>query len=228
MLVPDFMELISSRLKITELDGIPLMIIKSFPLNIWDRIIKRLFDIFTSFLILTIISPIFTVLALLVKLTSKGPVFYKQERVSIDGGKFNMLKFRSMRTDAEADGTPMFASKDDNRYSPIGLFLRKYSLDELPQFLNVLKGDMSIVGPRPEREYFINIMKESVNKYLERHRVKCGITGWAQVNGLRGSESSMQTRIEYDIYYIENWSLVFDIKIILKTLKEMFFSKSAF
>jgi len=228
MLVPDFMELISSRLKITELDGIPLMIIKSFPLSIWDRIIKRLFDIFTSLIILTIISPIFTVLALLVKFTSKGPVFYKQERVSIDGGKFNMLKFRSMRTNAEADGTPKFASKDDNRYSPIGLILRKYSLDELPQFLNVLKGDMSIVGPRPEREYFINIMKDSVSKYLERHRVKCGITGWAQVNGLRGSESSMQTRIEYDIYYIENWSLVFDIKIILKTIKEMFFSKSAF
>lgn len=228
MLVPDFMELISSRLKITEIDGIPLMIIKSFPLSIWDRILKRLFDIFTSLIILTAISPVFTILALLVKFTSKGPVFYKQERVSIDGSKFNMLKFRSMRIDAEADGTPKFASKDDNRYSPVGLFLRKYSLDELPQFLNVLKGEMSIVGPRPEREYFINIMKDSVNKYLERHRVKCGITGWAQVNGLRGSESSMQTRIEYDIYYIENWSLVFDIKIILKTLKEMFFSKSAF
>lgn len=228
MLVPDFMELISSRLKISEIDGIPLMIIKSFPLSIWDRIVKRIFDISASLFILIMISPIFTILALLVKFTSKGPVFYKQERVSIDGSKFDMLKFRSMRTDAEADGTPKFASKDDNRYSPIGLFLRKYSLDELPQFLNVLKGDMSIVGPRPEREYFINIMKDSVNKYLERHRVKCGITGWAQVNGLRGSESSMQTRIEYDIYYIENWSLVFDIKIILKTLKEMFFSKSAF
>ncbi|MFZ4590602.1 MAG: undecaprenyl-phosphate glucose phosphotransferase [Ignavibacteria bacterium] len=228
MLVPDFIELISSRLKITEIDGIPLMIIKSFPLSIWDRIIKRLFDLFTSLMILTLISPIFILLAILVKFTSKGPVFYKQERVSVDGGKFNMLKFRSMRTDAEADGTPKFASKHDNRYSPVGLFLRKYSLDELPQFLNVLKGDMSIVGPRPEREYFINIMKDSVSKYLERHRVKCGITGWAQVNGLRGSESSMQTRIEYDIYYIENWSLVFDIKIILKTVKEMFFSKSAF
>ena len=139
-----------------------------------------------------------------------------------------MLKFRSMKIDAEADGTPKFASKHDNRHTPIGTYLRKFSLDELPQFLNVLGGDMSIVGPRPEREYFINIMKDTVNKYLERHRVKCGITGWAQVNGLRGSESPMQTRIEYDIYYIENWSLVFDIKIILKTLKEMFFSKSAF
>ncbi|MFA5011518.1 MAG: undecaprenyl-phosphate glucose phosphotransferase [Ignavibacteria bacterium] len=228
MLVPDFMELISSRIKITELHGIPLMIIKTFPLSAWDRIVKRLFDIFASLFLLIMISPILVFIALLIKLTSKGPVFYKQERVSIDGSKFDMLKFRSMKIDAEADGTPKFASKHDSRHTSIGTYLRKFSLDELPQFLNVLRGDMSIVGPRPEREYFINIMKNTVNKYLERHRVKCGITGWAQVNGLRGSESPMQTRIEYDIYYIENWSLVFDIKIILKTLKEMFFSKSAF
>ena len=111
---------------------------------------------------------------------------------------------------------------------PIGRLLRRFSLDELPQFINVLKGEMSIVGPRPEREYFINIMKDSVKKYLERHRVKCGVTGWAQVNGLRGANTSMQTRIDYDIYYIENWSIAFDIKIIIKTLKEMFFSKEAF
>ncbi|MCE1164974.1 MAG: undecaprenyl-phosphate glucose phosphotransferase [Bacteroidetes bacterium] len=228
MLVPDFNELITSRLKISEIDGIPFMVIKSFPLNVWDRMVKRIFDILASLFILTAISPIMIILSLLVKLTSKGPLFYKQERVSLDGRKFSMLKFRSMRIDAEADGKPRFASKDDNRYTPIGLFIRKYSLDELPQFINVLTGDMSIVGPRPEREYFINIMKESVDKYLERHRVKCGITGWAQVNGLRGSETSMQARIDYDIYYIENWSLVFDIKIILKTIKEMFFSKSAF
>lgn len=228
MLVPDFNEVITSRLKISEIDGIPFMIIKSFPLNVWDRAVKRMFDIFASLFILTGISPFFILFSLLVKMTSKGPLFYKQERVSLDGRKFNMLKFRSMKIDAEADGKPRFASKDDNRYTPVGLFIRKYSFDELPQFLNVLKGDMSIVGPRPEREYFVNIMKESVSKYLERHRVKCGITGWAQVNGLRGSETSMQARIDYDIYYIENWSLVFDIKIILKTIKEMFFSKSAF
>ncbi len=228
MLVPDFNELITSRLNISEIDGIPFMVIKSLPLNVWDRMVKRIFDIFASLFIITAISPVLIVLSLLVKLTSKGPLFYRQERVSLDGRKFDMLKFRSMRIDAEADGKPRFASKDDDRYTPIGLFIRKYSLDELPQFFNVLKGDMSIVGPRPEREYFINIMKESVDKYLERHRVKCGITGWAQVNGLRGSETSMQARIDYDIYYIENWSLVFDIKIILKTIKEMFFSKSAF
>jgi exopolysaccharide biosynthesis polyprenyl glycosylphosphotransferase len=228
MLVPDFTEVIISKLKIREIDGIPFMILKSMPLSVWDRILKRLFDIFASLFILIAISPVFTVLALLVKFTSKGPLFYRQERVSLDGVKFDMLKFRSMRVDAEADGVPRFASKDDDRYTSIGLFIRKYSLDELPQFLNVLKGDMSIVGPRPEREYFINIMKQEVNKYLERHRVKSGITGWAQVNGLRGAETSMEARTEYDIYYIENWSLVFDIKIIFKTIKEMFFSKSAF
>ena len=166
-------------------------------------------------------------LSLIVKLTSKGPLFYKQERVSIDGKKFEMLKFRSMRIDAEKSG-PQMTTVNDDRYTPIGKFLRKYSLDELPQFLNVLKGEMSIVGPRPEREHFINTMKDTINKYLERHRVKSGITGWAQVNGLRGTDTPLQTRIEYDIYYIENWSLVFDIKIIIKTIKEMFFSKTAF
>lgn len=228
MLVPDFIEIVSSRLKIREIEGIPFMVIKSLPLNVWDKMTKRIFDIVVSFLIIFFSSPIFFVIALLVKFTSKGPLFYKQERVSLDGRKFNMLKFRSMRIDAEADGTPKFARKDDDRYTSIGLFLRKYSLDELPQFVNVLKGDMSIVGPRPEREYFIDIMKDSVNKYLERHRVKSGITGWAQVNGLRGSDTSIESRIEYDIYYIENWSLIFDVKIILKTLKEMFFSKNAF
>jgi len=138
-----------------------------------------------------------------------------------------MYKFRSMRIDAEAEG-PKMTLKGDNRYTAIGKTLRKFSLDELPQFINVLRGDMSIVGPRPEREYFINILKDSFRNYLERHRVKCGITGWAQVNGLRGSNTPLQTRIDYDIYYIENWSLAFDVKIIFKTFKEMLFSKDAF
>ena len=132
-----------------------------------------------------------------------------------------------MRIDAEKNG-PQFVALDDNRYTKIGKFLRKFSLDELPQFYNVLIGDMSIVGPRPEREFFINQLKDTVSKYLERHRVKSGITGWAQVNGLRGSDTPLQARIDYDIYYIENWSLIFDIKIIIKTLKELLFSKSAF
>ena len=132
-----------------------------------------------------------------------------------------------MVINAEKDG-PEFAKKGDSRYTKIGLFLRKFSLDELPQFINVLKGEMSVVGPRPEREFFIEQMKGNIFKYLERNRVKCGVTGWAAVNGYRGSGTSMQTRIEYDIYYIENWSLAFDVKIILKTLKEALFSKTAY
>lgn len=227
MLAPDFIEMITSHIKIEEVNGIPFMKLKSLPMNVWSRFVKRTFDLFASIFFLIIISPVMIALSLIVKLTSKGPLFYKQERVSIDGKKFEMLKFRSMRIDAEKSG-PQMTTINDDRYTPIGKFLRKYSLDELPQFLNVLKGEMSIVGPRPEREHFINTMKDTINKYLERHRVKSGITGWAQVNGLRGTDTPLQTRIEYDIYYIENWSLVFDIKIIIKTIKEMFFSKTAF
>lgn len=227
MMMPDYVDIITSKLKMEEVDGIPFMKLKSLPLNIWNKIVKRIFDIITSSFILLISSPGMILIAILVKTTSKGPLFYKQERVGLDGEKFMMYKFRSMRTDAEAEG-PKMTMKDDDRYTSIGKILRKYSLDELPQFINVLFGDMSIVGPRPEREYFINILKDSFKNYLERHRVKCGITGWAQVNGLRGSNTPLQTRIDYDIYYIENWSLAFDIKIILKTFKEMFFSKDAF
>jgi Undecaprenyl-phosphate glucose phosphotransferase len=226
MLVPDFVEVMSSKLKVEEINGFPFMKIKSLPMNIWNNIVKRAFDIIFASAFLLITSPLMIVLIILIKFTSKGPLFYVQERVGLDGKKFNILKFRSMKINAEVGG-PQFVSVDDDRYTPIGKFIRKYSLDELPQFLNVLKGDMSVVGPRPEREFFINQMKVSINKYLERHRVKCGITGWAQVNGLRGSQTPMQTRVDYDIYYIENWSLTFDLKIIFKTLKETFFSKTA-
>jgi exopolysaccharide biosynthesis polyprenyl glycosylphosphotransferase len=228
LLVPDFLEMITSSVRVQEIDNIPFLKIKSIPMNIWNRILKRTFDIIFSGLILLITSPLIIILAFLVRFTSRGPVFYKQERISLAGKKFGMIKFRSMVTDAERETGAVFVSENDPRYTSIGKFLRKFSLDELPQFINVLKGDMSIVGPRPEREHFINIMKEKIPKYLERHRVKCGITGWAQVNGLRGSNTSLEKRIEYDIYYIENWSIVFDMKIIIKTIKEMFFSKAAF
>lgn len=226
MLYPDYMEIITSKVKIEHIDGIPFMKLKSIPMNTWNTMLKRLFDIFFSFLFILFLSPFLLIIALIVKLTSKGPVFYSQERVGLDQKKFNIIKFRSMIVNAEKNG-PVFASRDEDRYTKIGKILRKYSLDELPQFFNVLKGDMSIVGPRPEREYFINQLKDTVVNYLERHRVKSGITGWAQVNGYRGSTTSMQTRIDYDIYYIENWSLAFDIKIIIKTLKETFFSRTA-
>ncbi|MBI5403782.1 MAG: undecaprenyl-phosphate glucose phosphotransferase [Ignavibacteriae bacterium] len=226
MLTPDFIEVMTSKLRVEEVNGIPFMKIKSLPMNIWNRMVKRIFDIIFSFVFLLLTSPLMLILTVLVKVTSKGPLFYSQERIGLDGKKFNILKFRSMKIDAESSG-PQFVSVNDDRYTKIGKLLRKFSLDELPQFLNVLIGDMSIVGPRPEREFFINQMKDSIDKYLERHRVKCGITGWAQVNGLRGPQTPIQTRIDYDVYYIENWSLSFDLKIIFKTFKELFFSKTA-
>jgi len=173
MLAPDFIDLITSKLKINEVNGIPFMKIKSLPLNAWNNILKRTFDIITSLLFLFIFSPLFIIISIIIKLSSKGPLFYKQERIGLDGKKFMMFKFRSMKVDAETTG-PQFASKEDDRVTSIGKFIRKYSLDELPQFLNVLKGEMSIVGPRPEREFFINKMKHSIKRYLERHRVKCG------------------------------------------------------
>jgi len=227
MYAPDFIDTMTSRLKIAEVDGIPFMKLKSLPMNVWNRFLKRAFDILVSACLLIFISPVMIIISILVKATSRGTLFYKQERVGLDAQKFMMLKFRSMKVDAEEKG-PQMTLRDDNRYTTIGRILRKYSLDELPQFINVLLGNMSIVGPRPEREFFINTMKNSIQRYLERHRVKCGITGWAQVNGLRGTGTSLQSRIDYDIYYIENWSIAFDIKIIFKTIKEVFFSKQAF
>jgi len=227
MMVPDFLELITSRLKVEEVDGIPIMKIKSLPINIWNGVLKRTFDFVLSLLLLIITFPLISVIVILIKLTSKGPVLYKQERIGLDGRKFMMYKFRSMFVDAESRG-PSLAVPNDKRVTKIGRLLRKFSLDEIPQFINVIKGEMSIVGPRPEREFYVNQMKETVLNYLERHRVKCGMTGWAQVNGLRGPGTSIQDRIDYDIYYIENWSLAFDVKIILKTFKEIFFSKFAY
>ncbi len=228
LLVPDFLEMLTSSVRVQEIDGIPFLKIKSIPMNVWNSMVKRLFDIIFSSMILLITSPLLIMIAFLIKITSKGKIFYYQERVSYEGKKFNMIKFRSMVENAEKETGAVFASKDDDRSTQIGRFLRKFSLDELPQYINVLKGDMSVVGPRPEREVFVNIMKEKIPKYLERHRVKCGITGWAQVNGLRGQDTSLEKRIEYDIYYIENWSIVFDLKIIIRTFKEIFFSKVAF
>jgi exopolysaccharide biosynthesis polyprenyl glycosylphosphotransferase len=164
--------------------------------------------------------------AVAVKLTSRGPILYKQERMGIDGHTFPILKFRTMRIDAEVTGARM-ASKEDPRRTPIGTFLRKYSIDELPQFFNVLVGDMSLVGPRPERPVFIEEFKRQIPRYHLRHKVKAGITGWAQINGLRG-QTSIQKRIEYDLYYIENWSLLMDLKILVRTALGGFLSKNAY
>ena len=226
-IAPDFFDYISLRGGVEELDNIPIITLRDSPLYGWNRIFKRCFDILFSFIILTIFSPLLLIMTILIKLTSPGPVFYRQERMGLDGKLFTMLKFRTMREDAEKNTGPVWAKEDDKRRTKLGAFLRKLSLDELPQFINVLKGEMSIVGPRPERPFFIQQFKEKVPRYMLRHKMKAGITGWAQVNGWRGN-TSIEKRIEYDIFYIENWSLGFDIKIMWLTLWRGFSNKHTY
>jgi Undecaprenyl-phosphate glucose phosphotransferase len=219
--VPDLLDYISLSTGIENLFGIPIINLNETPLKGINAVIKRIFDIIISSLALIILSPLFLIIAILIKLTSKGPVIYKQERISLDGAKFTIYKFRSMYVDAEKDTGPIMADPNDKRKTPIGAILRKLNLDELPQFYNVLKGDMSVVGPRPERPEFVSEFKEKFPQYMLRHKVKSGITGWAQINGLRG-KSSIKKRLEYDLFYIENWSLLFDIKILLLSLFKAF------
>ncbi len=219
MMVPDVLEILTSQVRVEELEGIPFLKIKSIPLTGWGRITKRVFDIVVSGIVLLVLSPLWIIIALLIRLTSRGPVLFSQERVGLDGRRFVMYKFRSMKPGSEQfDNAAGLGIRHDPRRTRIGVFLRKTSLDELPQLLNVLKGDMSLVGPRPERMHFVQEFGERVPRYLDRHRVKTGMTGWAQVNGLRG-DTSINERIKYDLYYIENWSLTFDIKILLRTLR---------
>ena len=227
MMVPDLLELMTSRIRIQEIEGIPFITLKDIPMSTWNRILKRGFDITFSLMALIIALPIMGMIAIVIKLTSTGPVFYTQERIGLDGISFLLIKFRSMRIDAEQNTGPVRNKKDDTRATFIGKILRRTSLDELPQLFNVLSGQMSIVGPRPERPFFVEQFKSNIPKYLERHRVKTGMTGWAQVNGLRG-DVPIKDRTKYDIYYVENWSLVFDIKIILKTIRTVIFAKDAY
>jgi exopolysaccharide biosynthesis polyprenyl glycosylphosphotransferase len=227
MIAPDVLELISSRYNLKEIGGVPFIQIKGIPMTTWGKIVKRMFDIVFSSIVLILFSPVVLLISLLIKLSSKGSIFYTQDRVGLDGSSFNVYKFRTMKTDAEKHTGPVWASQDDPRVTKVGKFLRRTSLDEIPQFINVLRGDMSVVGPRPERPHFVNQFKDVVPKYLDRHLLKTGITGWAQVNGLRG-QAPIEARTKYDIYYIENWSLVFDIKIIFKTIYSVMFGKDAY
>jgi Undecaprenyl-phosphate glucose phosphotransferase len=188
---------------------------------------KRVFDVLFSIVVLLLASPIFLFAALAIKLTSRGPVFFVQERVGLNGRTFNMLKFRTMRLGTREEGDTRWTCANDPRRTAIGVFLRMTNLDELPQFLNVLKGDMSIVGPRPERPHFVNIFLLEFDRYNLRHSFKTGITGWAQVNGWRG-DTSIAKRVEYDLYYLRNWSMTFDMQIIGITLLRMFNSKNAY
>ena len=225
--VPDLYEFMSLRGGVEEFDGLPIISLQDTPLYGWNIVIKRATDIIVSIIALIIILPLMVLIAALIKLASPGPVFYKQERMGIGGDTFQMLKFRTMRTDAEKATGPVWAEKDDPRRTKLGSFLRKTSLDELPQFINVLKGDMSIVGPRPERPVFIEDFRKKIPKYMLRHKMKAGITGWAQVNGWRGN-TSLERRIECDLFYIENWSLLLDIKIMWLTIWKGLINKNAY
>ena len=227
MMVPDILDLMTSQVQIKHIEGIPFLGIKSPTLSTWNFIAKRTFDLIFASCILLLASPIILLIAILMKLDSKGPIFYLQERVGLDGEVFKVIKFRSMRTDAEQSSGPVWSQKNDPRTTGLGRFLRRFSLDELPQLINVIKGDMSVVGPRPERQHFVEKFKNQIPRYLERHRAKTGMTGWAQVNGLRGN-ASIAERTKYDIYYIEHWSLVFDLKIILKTIHAVLFGNDAY
>lgn len=212
---------------IGEFAGFPVLNIRSTPMIGMNRFVKALEDRLLSLMILILISPILLMIAALVKLSSPGPVFYRQKRVGWNGNEFEMLKFRTMPVDAEQNSGPVWARAGENRATKVGAFLRKTSLDELPQFINVLKGDMSIVGPRPERSFFVEQFKDQIPRYMQKHLVKAGITGWAQIHGWRGN-TSLEKRVEYDLYYIQNWSLTLDLKIILLTFFQGFIHKNAY
>ena len=216
-----FRLLTSDVLSISDLNGLPTVSVRTIGLRPVERALKRAMDICISVTVLVFLSPLMIVLALLVKLNSPGPVFYTQVRVGQDGKPFHVLKFRTMPVDAEAATGPVFTRANDPRPGRLGKFLRRYSLDELPQFINVLFGEMSVVGPRPERPYFVEQFRQQIPAYMARHHEKAGITGWAQVNGLRG-DTSVTERTLYDLYYVENWSILFDVKIIVKTLFHIF------
>ena len=226
-LVPDLFQLDLLNSRVTDIGGLPVIhMIDEAPLD-FRRAVKRVIDVTFSAIFLLLVSPLMFLIALAVKLSSRGPVFYKQERMGLNGQTFNMLKFRSMPVNAEAESGAVWAKAGENRATKTGAFLRKTSLDELPQFINVLKGDMSVVGPRPERPVFIEQFKNNVPKYMLRHKMKAGITGWAQVNGWRG-DTSIEKRIEFDLYYIQNWSLRLDIKIMLYTVWRGFVNENAY
>lgn len=215
--VPDLLQYITLGAGVEDLDGIPIVNLSRIPMEGFPAFLKRGFDILAAGGALLLFAPIFPIIALAVKLTSSGPIFYRQQRMGLDGRSFELLKFRSMVTDAERATGPVWASDHDARCTPIGAVLRKLSLDELPQFWNIIRGDMSLVGPRPERPYFVDEFREHIPHYMHRHRMRAGMTGWAQVHGWRGN-TSLDKRIEYDLYYIKNWSLALDAKILWMTV----------
>ncbi|MGH7888115.1 MAG: undecaprenyl-phosphate glucose phosphotransferase [Candidatus Binatia bacterium] len=215
--VPDLGDFATLRSSFEEFDGLQIISLQSSPHNGWNVLSKRFVDISVGGIALLIFAPVMAAVAIAIKCSSRGPVLYRQERMGLDGRRFQMLKFRTMVADAEKMTGPVWADDDDPRVTPLGRWLRQTSLDELPQLINVLRGEMSLVGPRPERPPLIDEFRKSIPKYMLRHKVKAGMTGWAQIHGWRGN-TSLATRIEYDLDYIENWSLTRDIKILFLTL----------
>jgi Undecaprenyl-phosphate glucose phosphotransferase len=226
--IPDYNSVIPSSPYFEDLDGLAVVNIRRVPLtNTGNKIIKRVFDIFGSVVAIVLFSPIMVIAAFGIKATSKGPLIFKQERVGLHNRPFKMYKFRSMEVQDDTQEKKGWTTKNDPRVTRIGRILRKTSIDELPQFFNVLKGDMSLIGPRPERPLFVEKFKEEIPRYMIKHQVRPGITGWAQVNGYRG-DSSIKKRIEYDLYYIENWTITFDFKILFLTFFKGFVNKNAY
>jgi len=223
---PDVFQIMASEVSIGDLGGLPLLTVRDIAMRGWRLAAKRAMDIVGAIIGLILFSPLMILTAIAIKLESPGPVFYVQERMGLDARPFKMLKFRSMRVDAERDG-PGWTRPGDPRVTRVGRIIRKYSIDELPQFINVLMGDMSLVGPRPERPVYVEQFRQLIPRYMDRHREKAGITGWAQVNGLRG-DTSIVERTKYDLWYIENWSLWLDIKIIIRTLFRIFRDRNAY
>jgi Undecaprenyl-phosphate glucose phosphotransferase len=226
--VPDLVQYATIKAALEDLDGIPIISLTEVPLRGWNSMVKRVMDVVLASFALILLAPLFALIAVLIRWKGgKGPILLRQERMTLDGKTFPLYKFRTMVDEAERETGPVWATPEDPRRTPIGVWLRRRNLDEFPQLLNVVLGHMSLVGPRPERPPFVKQFKEKIPQYMIRHRVKSGITGWAQVNGWRGN-TSLEKRIEYDLYYIENWSLLLDVKILILTLLRGFGQKHAY
>jgi exopolysaccharide biosynthesis polyprenyl glycosylphosphotransferase len=226
--LPDVFHLVMREVGASEFGGLPMLQVRDVNLRGWNLLVKRAIDVVGAAVLLVLLSPLMVLVALAVKLTSpRGPVFFVQERVGVNGRPFPCVKFRSMHADAEAASGPVWAAPNDDRTTPLGRFLRRYSIDELPQLVNVLVGDMSLVGPRPERPFFVAQFSQLIPRYDKRHQEKAGVTGWAQVNGLRG-QTPVTERTLYDLFYVEHWSPAFDLKILLKTIAAVIRGRNAY
>ena len=226
-ILPDLYQYVILQGSVEEFEGLPVVTLSGSPMYGWNQVVKRALDLTVSIPLLILGLPIFGLIALLIKLTSPGPVFYVQERMGYDGRIIRMVKFRTMQVDAEQETGEVWTAENDPRCTAVGAILRRTSLDELPQLWNVLKGEMSLVGPRPERPVFVEEFRQQLPRYMLRHRVKAGMTGWAQVQGWRGN-TSLEKRLEHDLYYIQHWSLFLDLKILYLTLWRGFIHKNAY